>query len=593
MRLRDIIICLLCIVVAAALFITAGLQLDYINSERQRMKLIINEPLENAPPSLAFATVAMGAFRGLVVDILWMRADKLKNEGQFFDAKQLAEWITVLQPRFPAVWEFHAWNMAYNISVAIPETQPEQRWRWVRNGYELLRDRGIPLNPKSIILYRQLALIFQHKIGGVTDDAHKYYKLQMVNSMEPLLGPADNRYFKALAQTPTDWQQIADDPNITPLITALKSADQTFVDDDRFVANYLSLRQSPGKFNPDAFKVIDNFRGTEALQQFDVFAKANHLRDAWKLDPVLMEQLNQTYGPLSWEDPNTHLPLDWRHPHTHAIYWAVKGLQVAGKKTYSVDETNADRIVAHSLQGLFRSGKLFVYDIPPEPLSEASLQPASGPTKDIFFRSDLRMFQIYNKSTMAILEKYKSLSRISYESLQNGHRNMLINALFSFYQAGHVSQAQKIYNQLRRLYPMEEFKVSLVEFTKRRLRKEVNKLDFKDVKEMVQMLLRESYFRYAVRDDNEAFGREKMAKEIHDLYRSTYKDEHRINLPDLKVLRYVALTDFINDSAYPTSLRLNLLGRMRIERPKLYKQLRQLADQLMQQQKKMLENPGQ
>jgi len=109
---------------------TAGMQLDFINSQREDMDLIIDKP-ENVPPSLAFATVATGAFRGLAVDALWMRADRLKEEGQFFDARQLAEWITTLQPRFASVWEFHAWNMAYNISVAIPATQPDQRWQWV------------------------------------------------------------------------------------------------------------------------------------------------------------------------------------------------------------------------------------------------------------------------------------------------------------------------------------------------------------------------------------------------------------------------------------------------------------------------------
>jgi len=147
MRRRDSIILFACLLIAAGLLVGAGKQLDYVNAQREEMDLTINPVLENAPPSLAFATVAMGAFRGLVVDILWMRADKLKEEGQFFDARQLAEWITTLQPRFGAVWEFHAWNMAYNISVAIPASQPEERFRWVRNGYELLRDKGIPLNP--------------------------------------------------------------------------------------------------------------------------------------------------------------------------------------------------------------------------------------------------------------------------------------------------------------------------------------------------------------------------------------------------------------------------------------------------------------
>src|SRR4030043_80330 len=172
MRFRDTMICAVCGLAGVALLIAASMRLDGTHEARQAMNLVSNEPLENAPPSLAFATVAMGAFRGLVVDALWMRADNLKEQGQFFDARQLAEWITILQPRFAAVWEFQAWNMAYNISVAIPATQPDERWRWVKNGHELLRDQGIPLNPKSISLYYELARIFQHKMGSVSDDAH-------------------------------------------------------------------------------------------------------------------------------------------------------------------------------------------------------------------------------------------------------------------------------------------------------------------------------------------------------------------------------------------------------------------------------------
>ncbi|MHC4205734.1 MAG: hypothetical protein ACYSTT_13855, partial [Planctomycetota bacterium] len=193
MRLHDITIWSVCTVLTVGLLIAAGAQLNSINRQRQDMGLIIDRP-ESMPPSLAFATIATGAFRGLVVDVLWMRADRLKDEGQFFDARQLAEWITILQPRFASVWEFHAWNMSYNISVAIPATQPDQRWRWVRNGYELLRDEAIDkYKLNNITLYRELARIFQHKVGGVSDDAHKYYKLQLAMSLEPLLRSDDNQ----------------------------------------------------------------------------------------------------------------------------------------------------------------------------------------------------------------------------------------------------------------------------------------------------------------------------------------------------------------------------------------------------------------
>jgi hypothetical protein len=570
-------------VLTAGLLLAAGSSLDYINSQRKEMKLVINEPLENAPPSLAFATVAMGAFRGLVVDVLWIRAEKLKREGQFFDAKQLAEWITILQPRFSGVWEFQAWNMAYNISVAMPATEPEQRWMWVKNGWELLRDKGIPLNPKSILLYRELARIFQDKIGSVRDDVHKYYKLQLVEAMTPLVGPATHEYFDQLVEAPLSWDQIISDASVVPMISELKAADELFEDEENFVNNYLALRQNPARYKPDAFRAIDRYRGTDALEKFDIFAKAFHLRNTWKLDLELVEELNHTYGPIDWNDPNKHIPLDWRHPDSHAIYWAVKGLRIAAKEKYSTDELNTDRIVAHSMQNLFRGGKIFIYNSPRSPDAK------SAKKSEIFIRPDLRMFISYNNTVLKVMEKYKKRFRHMYESLQFGHRNMLKNAVFSFYQAGHINQARKIYNDLRKLYPREEFNVPLAIYVKNKLREELEILDVIDVREMLQMLLRESYFRYALRDDDEAFGREKMAKEIYDSYNKANPDEkNRINLPDIKLLKYLALLDFFNDDQYPRDLRMALLGRIQIERPKLAEQLKkqeEFLQRLSEQQK--------
>jgi len=603
--LRDKIIWTVGIILAAALLITAGRQLDFINAERQEMGLIMDRP-ENVPPSLAFATVATGAFRGLLVDILWIRADRLKEQGQFFDAKQLAEWITVLQPRFAEVWEFHAWNMAYNISVTIPETRPDQRWQWVKNGYELIRDQGIEKNPKSILLYRELARIFQHKIGGVTDEAHKYYKIQLALAMEPLIGSADNEDFKALADATESRQQIISDANIAPIIAALKSADKEFADDDRFVSNYLSLRQNPDRFNPAAFQVIDEFRGTAALRKFDVFAKACQLRNVWKLDPDFMCELNRIYGPVAdWNDPNKYAPLDWRHPDTHAIYWAVKGLQTAGREGYSPDETNTDRMVVHSLQNLFRYGKIYIYDVPvqrsvarpggsrqADAFEQEKQDEQSLLSREIYLRPDLRMFKPYNEAMMAVLEKYRVLKDSTYVSLQNGHRNMLKNALLSFYQAGsvpedpHRRQAQRIYKQLRDLYPLEEFKVPLEIYARSRIIEELESLGIDNAREIIQMLLREAYFRYAMRDDNEAFGREKMAEEVYRHYLEKFPDTNRINLPEMPVLRYLALRDFLDDWQYPPNLKRNLLGRIKVERPDLFKELEQEEAKLIKQAQK-------
>ena len=598
MRFRDIVICCLCTVLGIGLCIGAGMQLDSINRQRMDMNLVIDRP-EDLPPSLLLATVATGAFRGLAVDVLWMRADRLKEEGLFFDARQLAEWITILQPRFASVWEFHAWNMAYNISVAIPATQPDQRWRWVRNGYELIRDEAVgKYKLRNITLYHEMARIFQHKMGGVSDDVHKYYKLQLAMAMEPLLvsednqlDSKDNRYFEALAQAPVDWRQINKDPNVASLVEALKSNDPNFSSDDEFASNYLSLRQNSGRYARAAGETIDDFRGTDALKKFDLFAKAHYLRNVWKLDPAFMWQLNDTYGPIDFTDPNAHLPLDWRHPDSHAIYWAAKGLRMAAQEKsgeIEIDETNTDRIVFHSLQNLFRNGNLFVRDVPMEMSGD---DPSQGPRmqsfKEVFLRPDLRMFESYNKSWLNVIEKYKD-DRGTYDSMRNGYRNMLRNAAFSFYQSGHKLQAQKIYDQLREGYPdLPEFKVPLEAFARARFLEEIESIDITNAKEQIIFLLRESYFLYAIGDDEAAAGRESLARQIHGYYQGKYLDENRIDLPEFKLLKYFALRDFLGDMQFVPQLRLSLLARIEIEWPDMAEQLQPWKEELEEQKAKI------
>ena len=132
--------------VSAILLCIASTRLGPLNAQRAESKLVM-PPLPNTvrPSMLLSPLLALG--RAPIVDYLWMRATKLKEEKRYFDAYQLSQMICELQPKFASVWAFQAWNMAYNISVTCKA--PEERWRWVRNGYELLRDKAIPLNPNS------------------------------------------------------------------------------------------------------------------------------------------------------------------------------------------------------------------------------------------------------------------------------------------------------------------------------------------------------------------------------------------------------------------------------------------------------------
>jgi hypothetical protein len=139
----------------------------------------------NAPPIIIFTTQALGGFRGIIADILWMNAIKAQKEKHFFEALQLASWITSLEPDFTRVWGFQAWNIAYNISECFPS--PLDRWRWVKNGISLIRDKGIKYNPTSQKLYVDLAWLFQHKINFYMDDAHIFYKRKFAEEIGEIL----------------------------------------------------------------------------------------------------------------------------------------------------------------------------------------------------------------------------------------------------------------------------------------------------------------------------------------------------------------------------------------------------------------------
>ena len=182
-RLKKVLLLLLAVV----LIVASGQVQKSLNRDRDQLGLTRASVLENAPPLLAFTTVALGGFRGLISNYLWIRSNDLQLDDKFFEAAQLADWITDLEPHFEQVWAFEAWNMAFNISVKFKDAS--DRWRWVEQGIELLRDRALRYNPDAPLIYQQLAWLYQFKMGQNLDDANLYYKQAWVREMAPFFGP--------------------------------------------------------------------------------------------------------------------------------------------------------------------------------------------------------------------------------------------------------------------------------------------------------------------------------------------------------------------------------------------------------------------
>ena len=154
---------------------------------------------------------------GIFVNFLWVRANDLKLEGKFFELNQLAGYHRC-SPGSPAS-DFHAWNMAYNISVS---TQTRTGcWYWSSKGLALLRDKASGQSQRSAAPPRT-RVIFLHKIGGVTDDANRYHKMKLAEEWTTILGvpplkdPKKDRSRDHAIGCMAAWlQPIADAPRLS------------------------------------------------------------------------------------------------------------------------------------------------------------------------------------------------------------------------------------------------------------------------------------------------------------------------------------------------------------------------------------------
>ncbi len=174
------------LLVAAVLFLAvAGWLNRPLLERRQTLRPPNQTDLRQAPPLVAFTTVALGGFRGILADVLWLRISTLQDEGRYFEITQLADWITKLEPTFTEVWSYHAWNMAYNIGLLFDN--PADRWRWVENGIRMLREGGLRENPDNPRLCWELGWMYFNKIGGFADNAAGYYQFQLYQAMESVL----------------------------------------------------------------------------------------------------------------------------------------------------------------------------------------------------------------------------------------------------------------------------------------------------------------------------------------------------------------------------------------------------------------------
>jgi hypothetical protein len=387
---RDRVVQLMALGVALAAMAASVAMTTSVAGSIGRNKLVYADRAEEGDPPEVGLGIAMGAFRGFFVNMLWWRANEAKENGNYYEAIDLAKTITRLQPRFPRVWAFHAWNLAYNISVTT-QTAAE-RWNWVNAGIRLLRNEAIPKNPNDLLVHRELSWILIHKVQGVMDDANQYYKKRFAEEWTIALGPprpanpaenpgrmrtreentADAAELLTRIQNAQDTLELVvqKEPRAAKLIDALRGAGLNLtVDADRLeFLRAVEMSRSLGRIgqsltnvgvlvqdNP-VMQLLNDPSNQPAFSVLVPHIRKRVLVDYYRMEPERMVRYVRQYGAL-----------DWRHPASHSLYWAARGVdealgRVDARTREDFDFLNTDRLVVQAVQELYRSGTM-VYDL--------------------------------------------------------------------------------------------------------------------------------------------------------------------------------------------------------------------------------------
>ena len=125
-------------------------------------------------PGQVAGNLALGGFKGLAADLLWLQVEDLFHSGQSFKMLPLFKSVTFLQPKFITPWAVGGWHLAYNISVMVKD-KPKEEAAWIQAGVDFLKE-GITYNPERYDLYFELGWTFFHKVKNYAEAA-KYLEL--------------------------------------------------------------------------------------------------------------------------------------------------------------------------------------------------------------------------------------------------------------------------------------------------------------------------------------------------------------------------------------------------------------------------------
>ena len=140
--------------------------------DRKRTQYRLTEQSIGEMDEVGFTiNLVLVGFRGIAVNLLWSQYRDMQKRHNWEEMLSVNEQIAALQPHFITVWVWHAWNLAYNVSVEWDAV--EDKYWWIKKGIRFLQ-RGRRKNRNNPDILWNIGWTFFQKIGK--SDEHKLFR---------------------------------------------------------------------------------------------------------------------------------------------------------------------------------------------------------------------------------------------------------------------------------------------------------------------------------------------------------------------------------------------------------------------------------
>ncbi len=246
-----------------------------------------------------------------------------------------------------------------------------------------------------------------------------------------------------------------------------------------------------------------------------------HLRqlvETNKMDPKVMQKVDEEYGPL-----------DWRLPDAHAIYWA----EVGREKAKPSDQETLRRSIYQSMQAAcIRGGEL-----------DRSVTNVTA--RNFVLWPNLALVPKVNAAYEEMVAETKDPSL--HGNVQTAHKNFLKQAIYLLYEDDHRNQAEYWFKYLKTTYTnafvLRQANISLDDYCLSQIVEDNGETDMNKVSASIFAMFHNGFEALVRDDDDHYYNYEQMAKLIWNHYHDkigTINDQ-RLSLHPLAEMRQFVL----------------------------------------------------